>query len=339
MGEVFLARQLSTGAEVAVKRILPEKLGNPLFRRLFQNEIMIASMLSHENVASILDFSISPSLCYFTMEYVDGLSALELLDKHTPRSGMPFGLSLAIALQAAKGLAHIHQAKDHFGQPIRIVHRDISPENVMLSADGTAKIIDFGVARALSMRDPSENETVGKAPFMSPEQIRGLPVDARADIYSFGAMLYQLVCGIAPFGRETIEGTLEAVLDGDFLPPSVMRRDCPPELEAIILRAMARDPEDRFQSMEDVSRALKAFVRRARLSVCKGLIAKAVRARCPKARAARPEITRVTSVSALAERGRGYHLSDKAVCKIKAWSRSELGAQLVMPAWHAESRV
>src|SRR5262249_26606686 len=149
----------------------------------------------------------------FTMEYVDGISAQELIETHQPRSGIPFGLTISIALQVAKGLMHIHRATDHRGQPVRIVHRDISPENVMLSADGIAKIIDFGVARAMHWRDPSANETVGKAPFMSPEQIRGLPLDARSDIYSFGAMLYQLVCGIAPFGRETIEGTLGAVLD------------------------------------------------------------------------------------------------------------------------------
>src|SRR5688572_18534399 len=250
MAEVYLAR--TTVAQGLAKTLVIKKI-HPAFARsrqfvsMFVDEAKIALGLNHPNIVQVFDFGAVGDTYFLAMENVEGLDLLRLLQACAQQKRrIPYGLSAYIVQQIAKGLDYAHRKADEFGEPLGIVHRDISPQNVLLSWDGAVKIVDFGIARA---RDVHEDDGVikGKFAYMSPEQARGERVDARSDVFSAGIVLYELVCARPLFpGRST--DALELVRAGAVQPPRDYAPDVPASLERIILRALAFHRADRFQT-------------------------------------------------------------------------------------------
>ncbi|MBI4508288.1 MAG: protein kinase [Deltaproteobacteria bacterium] len=261
MAEVFLAR--STAAQglakrLVIKKIHPAYAKSKHFVRMFVDEAKIALGLNHPNIVQVFDFGHVGSAYYLAMEHVEGLDLLQLLQECAKlQRRIPHGLCAYVVQQIAKGLDYAHRKTDEHGEPLCIVHRDISPQNVIVSWDGAVKIVDFGIARA---RDVEEEEGIvkGKFAYMSPEQARGEPVDARSDIYSAGIVLFELALARPLFigkGRELLEQVKASAIPRP--------RDCDPtvptELEAIILRALAYHPRDRYPTARDFQQALGRF--------------------------------------------------------------------------------
>ncbi len=255
MAEVFLAR--SVGAEglekrLVIKRILPELATNRRFIEMFIAEAKIAMGLNHPNIVQIYDFGKVEGDYYLAMELVDGAELAALLDA-SRRVGipLPIGDAVYLAMEVARGLDYAHRRKDSFGQELGLVHRDISPENLMVSWDGTVKIVDFGIARATSMADEEPVELKGKYQYMSPEQAAGRPVDHRSDLFSLGVVLFELVCGRPLFRGNTPEETLSLVSSAVVPDILSINADVPQALELAIYKALAREADERFGSARE----------------------------------------------------------------------------------------
>ena len=252
MGAVYKARDRHLDRDVALKVLLPETLGNADRRRRFVQEAKAASALNHPNIIHIYDIDEADGELFIAMEYVDG----QTLDGAIARRGLPPAEALQYALPMANALAKAHAAG--------IIHRDFKPSNIMISGEGTVKVLDFGLAKL--MEDGSaetgatrtlEGTVVGTAAYMSPEQAEGKAVDARSDIFSFGAVLYEMLTGRRAFGGESRMATISSVLRDEPKPPSQIRAGVPRELERIVARCLRKDPGRRFQHMEDLRIALE----------------------------------------------------------------------------------
>jgi eukaryotic-like serine/threonine-protein kinase len=259
MGTVYKARDQHLDRLVALKVLLPETVHNPDRRRRFVQEAKAASALNHPNIVHIYDIDEAEDVLFIAMEYVAG----KTLDQVIPRKGLPLGEALRYAGQIAGALAAAHAAG--------IVHRDLKPSNIMLTEQGAIKLLDFGLAKLLE-RGASESDAtqtlaevqltaegsiVGTAAFMSPEQAEGKPLDGRSDIFSFGAVLYEMITGQRAFQGTTRISTLSSVLRDEPKPPSEIREDTPEEFARIIARCLRKDPGRRFQHMADLSVALE----------------------------------------------------------------------------------
>lgn len=261
MAEVFLARtQVAQGLnkQLVLKKIHPAFARSRQFVTMFVDEAKIALGLNHPNIVQVFDFGQVRDTFFLAMEYVEGMDLLRLAHQASETgTRIPFGLSCYIVQQVCKGLDYAHRKADEFGEPLGIVHRDVSQQNVLISWDGAVKIVDFGIARA---RDVHEETGVikGKFAYMSPEQARGDPVDRRSDVFSAGVVLFELVCGRALYtgkGREV----LEKVRAGAIPRPRYLDKEIPRELEQVILKALAYHPGDRFQTARDMQNALGRF--------------------------------------------------------------------------------
>jgi serine/threonine protein kinase len=211
------------------------------------------------------------------MEYIPGRDLLAICRRGIEVGNfLPRHLAVAILGQAARGLVYAHEKRDPAGQPLKVVHCDISPGNVVVGWRGTAKIVDFGIARATIQLRAQDHSVAGKYNYMAPEQIRGEPVDARADLFSLGIMLYELTVGKRLF-RGRPEQVIRMVLDEPIVPPSQIRPDYPPALEAIVMRALARDPAARYPSARALRDALSAWLRSTGLQHGKRQIAQYLR--------------------------------------------------------------
>jgi serine/threonine protein kinase/tetratricopeptide (TPR) repeat protein len=270
MAEVFLARK--KGAErtyklLVVKRILPQHLSSPQFRTMFADEAQLATRLNHPNIVQVYDFLDSgDDGQLLSMEYVEGPD-LRRLQRAARAQGtrIPAYVASFIAAEVAKGLHYAHERCDERGQPLDIVHRDVSPQNILLSIDGSVKIADFGIASANVFREES-GVLKGKTAYMSPEQARGERVDRRTDIYSLGVVLYEMLTNRPVHG--TLEGDelLQAVRTGLVEPPSTFATGIPPEIETIVMRALSRETEQRFATARDFASALaRVLVQRQQL--------------------------------------------------------------------------
>src|SRR5688572_29070509 len=261
MAEVFLARTtVAQGlAKVQViKKIHPAFAKSKHFVKMFVDEAKIALGLNHPNIVQVFDFGHVSQTYYLAMEYVEGVDLLRLLQEGAARGKrVPYGLCAYIVQQVAKGLDYAHRKTDEYGEALGIVHRDISPQNVLVSWDGSVKVVDFGIARA---RDIQEEEGVvkGKFAYMSPEQARGDGVDRRSDIFSAGIVLFELACARPLFSGKGKE-VLEAVRAGAIPRPRAIDPNLPQQLEEIILRTLAYHPDDRYQTARDLQHALGRF--------------------------------------------------------------------------------
>lgn len=262
MAEVFLAREpLAAGLAklLVIKKIQPALAEEPEFRAMFEDEAKIAVNLNHPNVVQTFGYGQLGGIYYLVMEYVEGLDLLSLIAAaRTMGRRFPPGLSAYVIQQVSKGLDYAHRKTDEFGEPLGIVHRDVSPQNILVSHDGAVKVFDFGIARARGAKDDA-GVVKGKLAYMSPEQAGGLPVDRRSDVFSAGIVLYELLTGRSPFAGLRGRRAVEAVLAADFPRPRDVAPEVPAELEAVVLQAMALAPEDRYQAARELHYALGRF--------------------------------------------------------------------------------
>src|SRR5581483_3682709 len=266
MAEVFLAREpLAQGLAkiLVIKKIHPSLAETPQFRQMFEDEAKVAVNLNHPNIVQTFGYGLIKEAAgptfYLAMEHVEGIDLLRLLNCAVEAGRrIPFGLCAYLGQQIAKGLDYAHRKVDEYGEPLGIVHRDISPQNVLVTWDGMVKIVDFGIARARHVREV-EGVVKGKFAYMSPEQAAGEPVDPRSDIFSTGIVLWELCCQRSLFGHLKGRQALNAVKNAQVSRPRQIDPTVPEELEAIILRALARRPEERFQTARDLHRALGKF--------------------------------------------------------------------------------
>jgi predicted ATPase/predicted Ser/Thr protein kinase len=265
MGEVFLARAKgAAGFEklLVVKRVLPHLAQNAEFRDLFLDEARIAARLNHPGIVQIFELGDVDGQWFIVMEYVAGKDLRKLsAQARAQRRPLPQGLSARIIADAAAALDYAHKARDAQGRPMHIVHRDVSPHNLLVSFDGAVKLIDFGVARAANrLQETGQGVLRGKYPYMAPEQVAEDRVDAKSDQFSLGVVLWELVTGKRLFRSESDAMTLQLVAECKVAPPRAVQPDIAPELEAITLRMLERDPARRFEDLAAARMALEAFL-------------------------------------------------------------------------------
>ncbi len=311
MAEVYLAR--APGLEgfeklVALKRILPHLSHDDRLLGMFLKEARLAATLHHPNIVQVFEVGLSGGCYFFTMEYVDGVDVRTLL-RRAEETGKPPPLehAVAIAISAAAGLHHAHEQVGRDGRPLGIVHRDVSPSNLLVSHDGFLKVSDFGIAKAESEGHDTRTGTLkGKFAYMSPEQCRSERLDRRSDVFSLGIVLYELTTGTSPFRQANDFLTMSRIVDRDAPSPRERRPEYPPELERILLTALHRDPARRFQTAQDLQLALEQFVRDRQLAVSAVALAsymrelgiarqRSVRGQTPMTRALTEDGTSVTT--------------------------------------------
>lgn len=273
MAEVFEARALGEiggfSRPVAIKRMFPHLVDRDDIITMFIDEARIASRLLHPNIVQIYDLGVVDGAFYLAMELVEGLDLRRVCELGVKQDFfLPRELAVRIIADVASGLHYAHTRCDDQGRPMRVVHRDISPQNVLLSVQGGVKICDFGIAKAESrLTHTRTGEFKGKFSYMSPEQFDGGPLDHRSDIFTLGIVLYEITTVSRLFRSRTEYETMRKITEGVVTPPTEVRADYPEDLEAIVLRALARDPQDRYQSAGELAEALEdwLFERRVRV--------------------------------------------------------------------------
>jgi serine/threonine protein kinase len=265
MAEVYLAKSFESGRPsdlLAIKRILPTLAADDEFIRMFLDEAKIAGGLSHPGIVQIRELGRIATSHYLAMDFVWGKDLLAVA-----RRCRSLGTQLSPAFVAWVGanlcdaLAYAHEKRDRHGKPMQIIHRDVSPQNVLVSFDGKVKVIDFGIAKAQSRTTHTQSGVLkGKVGYMSPEQVQGLSIDHRADLFAVGTCLYELLTLKSLFARENSFEALENVREAKARPIRELRKDVAPVFEEILKRALAVHREDRWQSARELARALYAFV-------------------------------------------------------------------------------
>jgi serine/threonine protein kinase len=253
MAEVFLARQEGLeGFEktICIKRIRPHLSSQASFVRMFLNEAKLAAQLNHPNIVQIYDLGRVNDSYFIAMEYISGRDMSRIIPK-AEKAGISFPMiyALRIASNVCEGLYFAHTKTDAYGNPLNIVHRDITPENILVSFSGTVKIVDFGIAKANSQLEQTRaGEIKGKLSYMSPEQCMGHPLDARSDIFSFGSVVYEWITGYKLFTGENEMAILKSIIDGKIYPPSYFKEDVPEAVERILMKSLEKDKTKRYQS-------------------------------------------------------------------------------------------
>jgi serine/threonine-protein kinase len=248
---------------VALKTMLPELSGDADFERMFLSEARIASRIRHPNVVETLDLGEEEQLLYLVMEWVDGETLSALMKAAAASGGVPRPIALKIVIDACAGAHAAHELCDDDNLPLGLVHRDVSPPNVLVSYSGEVKLADFGVAKTIELNNgcTQTGQVKGKLRYMAPEQLRGDPIDRRVDVFALGISLYQLTTGRHPWPGDTAAVTMRRILSETPDRPASLVAKYPEELERIVLKALARDPVDRFQTAADFGLALEAFAR------------------------------------------------------------------------------
>ncbi|MEM9491076.1 MAG: serine/threonine-protein kinase, partial [Myxococcota bacterium] len=265
MAEVFKAK--SYGVEgfekvIAIKRILPSMGEDRDFIKMFIDEAKIVGQLAHANVCQIFELGRIDGAHFIAMEYIWGKDLLQIQNRARKlKHSIAVPMACYIVAKVCEGLDYAHKKRDPMGVPIEIVHRDCSPQNVLISYEGEVKIIDFGIAKAKSRSSRTMAGVLkGKFGYMSPEQVRGLPLDRRSDIFSLGTILYETLTGERLFQGESDFSTLEKVRNVDIHPPSQLNHGIPPEVEAIVMKALAPDVDKRYQWCSDMQADLQKFL-------------------------------------------------------------------------------
>jgi serine/threonine-protein kinase len=263
MAEIFLGREpTAAGAarNVVIKRILPHVADEEKFVRMFLDEARLAIQLNHPNICHIYEFGELEGSYFIAMEWVDGVPLGKLIRRARTEGGVPIEIGVRIAAQVAEALHYAHRARDALGRPMNIVHRDVTPHNVMVAYDGQVKLLDFGIAKATTHSTKTEAGMVkGKFSYMSPEQCLGRAVDCRSDVFALGICLWEALVGRSLFHRETEYETMNAVINE---PPAALRehrKDVPVSLDAIVHKALAKDAANRFQTAGELQTALERW--------------------------------------------------------------------------------
>src|SRR4051812_4918766 len=243
---------------VVVKAMLPALAAHREHVDRFIAEAKIQAQLSHPGIVQVNDFGVFQGTPYLVMEHLNGVNLSQMLNALVSgRQRMPIPVALVIATQMCHALGYAHAFRDSSGARRQVIHSDVSPSNVMVCRDGSVKLLDFGVARVVDACDYDMSQKVqGKYPYMAPEQVNRLPLDRRVDVFAAGIVLHEMLTGRRLFAAENELETLRRVDACEVLPPSTYNPAVPPDLDAVVLKALARDPGDRFDSGDEMAMAL-----------------------------------------------------------------------------------
>lgn len=267
MGEVLLARQLGPAGftrTVVLKRLLPHLAKDPVFVQMFLNEARVVSLLSHPNVAQIFELGEAGDTFFIAMEFVHGHSLHHVIRALARRQRLPGpALSARIVIQALKGLHHAHSLRTE-GRPTPVVHRDMSPDNILVGFNGISRVIDFGIARAADTVSTTRTGTIkGKFAYIAPERFQNEKsdvVDARVDVYAMGVVAYECLTGVRPFRGNSDAALVGAILQTEAAPAHEVNAAVPPALSAVVAKALAKDPAQRFTTALEFADALEAWL-------------------------------------------------------------------------------
>jgi len=262
MAEIFLARQWGEGGffhDVVIKRLFRHMAEHEKTLRMFQYESRLLAELSHPHIPQVFELAFTQGAWYIAMEFVDGHNVADVW-RAGARAGhaMPLPVAIGIIMQACEALHHAHERRDRAGRHLRIVHRDVTPQNLMLTRDGVTKVMDFGVAQTAARRDTEAGTVKGTLSYMAPEQVRARPLDKRADVFALGVILYELTTGTRLFRGSDVQ-IMTAVVEQGAPPPSIRFPEYPKDLEAIVMAALARDRAQRLPSAAHLAMTLEEF--------------------------------------------------------------------------------
>ncbi|MDB4952446.1 MAG: Protein kinase [Myxococcales bacterium] len=277
MADVLLAR--TDGIEgferhIILKRIRAEHAKDQRFITMFLDEARTAANLHHQNIVQVFDIGENAGEYFFAMEYIHGEDLRNILSAVArSRTHMPLGYVVAIVASAAAGLHYAHERRGSDKKPMGIVHRDVSPSNVLIGYDGSIKVVDFGIAKAASTAETRSGSLKGKVAYMSPEQCKGDPIDRRSDVYALGVVLYELATTTRLFKGDNDYLVMDSIVNGKVPLPRVRRPDLPNELAIIIMRALSPDLSKRYQTADELRTALEQFASKAGLTASTSAIA------------------------------------------------------------------
>ncbi|HEY8926808.1 MAG TPA: serine/threonine-protein kinase [Polyangia bacterium] len=267
MAEVF--RAVMPGPEgfkrtFVVKRIVTQLCQSPTFVEMFVREARIGALLNHPNIAQVFDFGSVDGEYFLAMEYIRGADILAMMRRlRETKQRLPIPVAVFVAHQVASGLAYAHGLRGADGEPMNLIHRDVTPSNIMCLRTGGVKLLDFGIAKtvdASGIESTEKGEFRGKLAYMAPERVRDQPFDARSDIYSLGVVLWELLTGRRLFRGGTDVETFKNVLEMEVRAPSTLRPEVPASLDAVVARALARDPDERFATAQAMLDALEPIL-------------------------------------------------------------------------------
>ncbi|MBK9259238.1 MAG: serine/threonine protein kinase [Polyangiaceae bacterium] len=274
MAEIFLALQRSAGGFeklIVIKRILPSMNQDKAFIDMLLHEARVAASMSHPNIVQTFDVGQVDGTYFIAMEHIHGEDIRSIVRAMRKKnlSEFPLEHAVAIATGMCAGLAYAHERRDLEGRLLNIVHRDISPQNIVVTFSGDVKIVDFGVAKSSSQsgEDTKDGQLKGKVPYMSPEQAAGGNIDWRSDIFAVGVLLFELSTGKRLFKGASEFETLKLICDKEYPHPSAVKAGFPPALDRIIMKALEKDREKRYQSAREMQSDLEAFIREERIPV------------------------------------------------------------------------
>jgi serine/threonine-protein kinase len=287
MGEVYVGRIIGAhGFErpIVIKVIRTELIADERVALMFVDEARIAAGLHHRNIVQIIDFDLFEAGAFLVCEHVDGCDLRTLL-QHL-RAPPRYDIAVSIIAEIGTGLQAAHDAAGEDGQPLHLVHRDVSPSNVLLGTHGEVKVADFGVAKARSRSYHTMSGSIkGKAPYMAPEQILGEPIDRRADVFSLGVLLFEVTTRTRLYSAQSNPIAMRQILDGEVPDPAERRPGYPPELAQIVRRALARDPQYRYPTARALVDDLDQLAHARKWSMSRAALGELVRV--VKQRAAR----------------------------------------------------
>ena len=346
MAEVFLAAQHMAGDVerlVVVKAMLPHLADDDRFVQMFLREARIAALLSHPNIVQIYDVSVIEGRPCIVMEFLRGRDLWHVVRRLAKRSERvrPAAAS-AIMAQAASGLDYAHRKRDDRGQRLDLVHRDISPHNLFLTREGHVRVLDFGIAKSRYQQQRTQSGVLkGKLPYMAPEQARGKDLDGRTDQFALGVILWEMLTGRRLFAREDPFQTMNSLFHMEVPPPSSIATDVPAQLDAICLRALSRDRDQRYGTCEELANELRDFMRVLTTEREAQIVASTLELAVPTAEDRSfygfdPEST-ATSVLAPEGDGRGIHDAETEL-REGTPSQSEI-KRMVPPISLAETRI
>lgn len=268
MAELFVARQEAVGGfekDLVLKMLQERYAENPRVVEMFLDEARLAAKLNHQNIVHVYDVDEADGIRYIAMEYIHGETVTDIIRRSIARGTfLPLEHAIHVIGETAAGLAYAHESRNPEGRAARIVHRDVSPSNILVTYEGLTKIVDFGIARVQDQIREESGMRPGKVSYMSPEQVRGEPADHRSDIFSLGIILYEITVG-RRLWRGPAEQVMRRIVEESIPPPTYVRRDYPPALELIVMKALERRPSDRYQSAADLQHDLSEFMEEAGL--------------------------------------------------------------------------
>ena len=284
MAEVFLAEATSVQGfkkRVAIKRVLPHLASHANFIGMFLDEARLGARLTHANIVSVFDIGKSDNSFFIVMEFVDGTNLKKIIETlRLKRKPFPLKDVIYIAMEACRGLSYAHELLDDDGNLVELVHRDVSPPNILISKRGEVKVTDFGLAKARTQLERTDPGVVkGKFSYLSPEVANGQPVDARADIFALGVCIWEMLSGRRLFLGETDYDTVQAVSNAEV----------DPQFEMLLLQSLARDPAERFQSAREFGDSLASYLFHHQMKVTSYDIANLVKAALERQKSVPPQ--------------------------------------------------